>query len=147
MSFRFKSCRHSGEEGPWPATPVVRISAVPFIPDYFSIEIIIAFRGRDILGEHRAVAKHWTLPPRPTISVQCSRFWQIQVAAVSMDTIRRFQIWMNRGRPPDEFCARCQICRLGPIEENLYRNHEVGFVNVSVFTRRDKIPYSTRAVQ
>ena len=104
------------------------------IPDGFSIEIIIEFLGRDILGAHRAVAKHWTLPPQPTIFVQCSKFWQVNVAAESLDKIRRDKIRNSRGRPRDWFPAPCQLCLLGPTEDDAIQHHEVGIVFVLAFT-------------
>ena len=69
------------------------------------------------------------------------------MAAESLDKIRRDKIRNIRGRPRDWFPAPCQLCLLGPTEDDAIQSHEVGIVFVSAFTRREEILYSPRAVE
>ena len=147
MSFGFKLCRHSSAEGTPLATTIVRMSALEPIPNYVCIEVIIGFVGRDVLGEHRAVARNWTLPPQRITFVQGSGWFPSPYAARSIDRIREEAIYRNAGRPPQEFSNRCEICRMGPIHDARWSVQRVGFITLRTFTRIDQIPYSTRAVQ
>ena len=147
MSFRFKLCRHSGAEGTQLATTIVRMSTLEPIPNYVCIEVIIGFVGRDVLGEHRAVARNWTLPPQRITFVQSSGWYLSQHAAISIGKIREEAICLNAGRPPQDFSDRCEICRMGFIHDAGWAVQRIGFVTLRMFTRIYEIPYSARAVQ
>ena len=128
-------------------TQVVSFSLMAIVPDYFSIEIIIEFLGRGCAAEHRAVARHWTLPPRPTTFVQCSDRWQMNIAAYQIDRLRLDRSRMMHNRSAEEMVDRCELCFLAAVDEEILSDHQVAVINMAACSRASAIPYNDRSVQ
>ena len=105
------------------------------------MEYVVDYLGRYVAGEHRAVAKHWTLLPRATTFVQCSRHWQTDIIAETIDKIRLEKSRSSGRRPSTQVAGRCELC-----QDDYISQHEVGLATIVTFTRACQIPYHTRTV-
>ena len=115
------------------------------IPDYL-MEFVIDYLGRYVAGEHRAAAKHWTLLPRATTFVQCSRHWQTDIIAETIDKVRLEKVRSSGRRPSTQVAGRCELCLLALDEDDYLSQHEVGLATIVTFTRACQIPYNTRTL-
>ena len=116
------------------------------IPDLL-MEIVIDYLGRYVAGEHRAVAKHWTLLPRATTFVQCSRSWQTYTIAETIDKIRLDAArHLFEQRPSTQVDGRCELCLLALDEGDAVSQHDVGLATIVTFTRACRIPSNPSTV-
>ena len=110
------------------------------------MEYVVDYLGRYVAGEHRAVAKHWTLLPRATTFVQCSRHWQTDIIAETIDKVRLERFRSSWSGPSTQVAGLCELCLLAPDEDDYVSEHEVGIATIVTFTRACQIPYNTRTL-
>ena len=124
---------------PSPLSPVKSISIMSLIPDLL-MEIVIDYLGRHVAGEHRAVAKHWTLQPRPLNFVAFSRSWRDDFIAESIDKVRLEKFRCIGGRPFTQVAKRCELCLRAPDEGGKRSLHDINITTIVTFTKACRIP-------